>query len=152
MDISRVNPSGKRWMHMIKPEKDVNLVSISAGKYNVWAISDTGLNKIILLKKQLSCKMKPRLFIIEYAGYILCQLFVRFPSYIATERYRDNVAISFCRDIVCLPNDFATNFMKYFNVEKDVYNMEVFLTQILIFPIFVPHFYYVNSIAYIFHI
>ena len=46
-----MNPSGKRWMHMIKPEKDVNLVSISAGKYNVWAISDTGLNKIILLKK-----------------------------------------------------------------------------------------------------
>ena len=35
---------------------------------------------------------------------------------------------------------------------KDVYNIEVFLTQILIFPIFVPHFYYVNSIVYIFHI
>ena len=42
-----------------------------------------------------------------------------FPNYIATERYRDTVAISFCRDIVCLPNDFATNFMKYFNVEKE---------------------------------
>ena len=41
-----------------------------------------------------------------------------FPNYIATERYRDNVAISFCRDIVCIPNDFATNFMKYLNVEK----------------------------------
>ena len=35
---------------------------------------------------------------------------------------------------------------------KDVYNVEVFLTQILIFPIFVPHFYYVNSIVYIFHL
>ena len=42
-----------------------------------------------------------------------------FPNYIATERYRDIVAISFCRDIVCLPNDFAKNFMKYFNVEKE---------------------------------
>ena len=38
---------------------------------------------------------------------------------IATKRYRDNVAISFCRDIVCLPNDFATNFMEYFLVEKE---------------------------------
>ena len=43
----------------------------------------------------------------------------RFPNYIATERYRNNVAISFGRDIVCLPNDFATNFMKYSNVEKE---------------------------------
>ena len=42
-----------------------------------------------------------------------------FPKYIATEQYRDSVAISFCRGIVCLPNDFATNFMECFLVEKE---------------------------------
>ena len=40
-------------------------------------------------------------------------------SHIAGIQSNGSLTISRQNDIVCLPNDFATNFMKYFNVEKE---------------------------------
>ena len=60
---------------------------------------------------------------------VLCCLYLDFEAVMGScvegsltiSRQNDIATMSLYRsvDIVCLPNDFATNFMKYFNVEKE---------------------------------